>query len=266
MIDSLVKKYVSAFGFLFTGIEVRDWNEETNTWNKEIKVPVSYGPKEDHLVRMELREKTHSVNRIAMTMPRIAFEQTGFSYDPSRVNNKMNYYVNEVSGNGNSVEKIYAGIPYNINFEVYILVKYAEHGTQIVEQILPFFNPHFNLKLKVTGRQNIVIDTPIILNSVSTNDTYESSFTMRRAVTWTLSFTMKAMMFNGLGDEGVGSGSSLERPIIKKAIDNVGMIDDFGNKNNTLKMTTIPVVVGKTLDEIAASDDWNDLTTIEENI
>lgn len=259
MIDSLIKKYVSAFGFLFTDIEIRDWDDETNNWDKSIIVPVSYGPKEDYLARLELREKTHSIEQIAMTLPRIAFEQKGIQYDPSRVNNKMNYYVNEIDGDGNKMEKIYTGIPYDINFEVYILVKYAEHGTQIVEQILPFFNPNFNLTLKVTGKQNISIDTPIILNSVTTNDTYENSFTMRRAITWTLGFTMKAMMFNGLGESGVGSGNTIKRPVIKTTIDNVGI-----DGNQFEKLTTIPVVSGKTLDEITASDDWSTLTTKED--
>lgn len=258
MIESLVKKYVSAFGFLFTGIEVKDWNNETKEWDKSIKVPVAYGPKEGFLARMELRERTHSVEPVALTLPRIAFEQISIEYDAVRVNNKINYYVNEVDSDGNKQEKIYDGVPYNINFEVYIMVKYAEHGTQIVEQILPFFNPHFNLTLKVTGRQNIIIDTPIILNSVTSNDTYENSFTMRRALTWTLSFTMKALMFNGMGDEGVASGSAKHIPIIKTAIDNIGI-----GSNKAEKLTTTPYVPGKTLDEITDADDWTAITTNE---
>lgn len=262
-IDSLVKKYVSAFGYLFTDIYVKDWNDTTKTWDKEIKVPVSYGPKEDHLARLTLREKTHSVEPIAMTLPRIAFEHVNIEYDSARVNNKMNYYVSEVDGDGNKLERIYVGIPYNLHFDVFVLVKYAEHGTQIVEQILPFFNPQLNLTLKVTGRQNISIDTPIILNSVTTNDTYEDSFTMRRALTWTFSFTMKALMFNGLGDNGVGSGSASHLPIIKKSIDNIGIINSNGYNDPFERLTTTPVVPGKTLDEITESDDWNVLVTKE---
>ena len=261
MIDSLVKKYVSAFGFLFTGIEVRDWNKETKEWDKEIKVPVSYGPKEDFLARLKLREKTHSIEQVAMTLPRISFEQKSIEYDPSRANNKQNYYSIEIDNDGNKKEKIYTGIPYNINFEVYVFVKYVEHGTQIIEQILPFFTPNLNLSLKVTGRQNISVDTPIILNSVTSNDTYEDSFTLRRAVTWTLNFTMKVLMFNGLGEAGVGDGNTKEYPVIKKSIDNIGIIDKSGNKNKFEQSTTIPTVTGKTLDEISESDDWNELTT-----
>lgn len=264
MIESLVKKYVSAFGFLFTDIEVRDWNKKTNEWDKEIRVPVAYGPKEDFLARLELRERTHSKEPVAMTLPRIAFEQKSINYDPSRATNKMNYYVTEIDGDGNQLEKIYSGIPYNINFEVYVFVKYAEHGTQIIEQILPFFNPNFNLTLNVTGRQNIKIDTPIILNSVQSNDTYENSFTMRRAITWTLNFTMKVMMFNGLGSEGVGSGSTSQLPPIKTVIENFGTGTAFGTKIINDRMTIVPMVPGKTLDEISASDDWNISLTKEE--
>lgn len=266
MIESLVKKYVSAFGFIFTDIEVRNWDQQEKEWKQYIKVPVAYGPKEDFLARLELREKTHSKEPIALTLPRIAFEQKSIEYDPYRANNKQNYYAIEIDGDGNKHEKIYVGIPYNINFEVYVFVKLAEHGTQIIEQILPFFTPQYNLSLKVTGKQNINVDTPIILNSVTSNDTYEDSFTMRRALTWTLNFTMKVLMFNGLGESGVGHGSSKELPVIKKAIDNIGIINDTGSKNVFKKLTNTPVVSGKTLDEITESDDWNTITTKEELI
>lgn len=264
-IDSLIKKYVSAFGFLFTDLEVRDWNDTTNAWDKHITVPVSYGPKEKMLARLERREgdQPDKGYGIALTLPRIAFEHTSIEYDATRVNNKLNYYVNEVDGNGNMVEKIYVGIPYNLYFEVSVLAKYAEHGTQIIEQILPFFNPQFNLRLKVTGRQNINIDTPIILTSVSTSDTYEGSFTTRRAITWTLGFTMKVLMFSGLGEDGVGAGNAIQGSIIKTAIENVGTIDNKDNLNKFEKLTTIPVVAGKTLDEITEADDWTALTTKE---
>jgi hypothetical protein len=105
----------------------------------------------------------------------------------------------------------YNPVPYDIEFSLYIMVKNQEDGTRIVEQILPFFTPDFTATLNVNPQMGVKYDVPLVLNSIMQQDTYEGAFVERRAIIWTLNFTMKAWMFGP-----VRSGS-----IIKSAEPNI---------------------------------------------
>jgi hypothetical protein len=247
MSQSTTRKFVSAFGMLFKDIEIRDWDETTNRWKKFIRVPIAYGPKDKWIEKIMVREQSFQGtgsgfdDDVAITLPRIAFQLTGVTYDSSRTLNKKNFYTSTVNNNGNIVSKQQVGIPYDYSFDIYVLVKYAEHGTKIIEQILPFFSPELNISLKLTGEENISIDVPVILTGISLDDSYEDDFIARRVITWTLNFTMKGMVF----------APEQTHKIIKTAITGLGVGDSLFKKN-----TTIPTMEGKTLDEILATDDF----------
>ena len=248
----ITRKLVSAFGALFSDITFREWDANINKWKNFIKVPVSYGPKEKFLARVRQRAEVGFGDDVAMVLPRIAFELNGTSYDSARVLNKRNYYVESIDTDGNRVSRQCVGVPYDFSFSLYVMVKQVEHGTKIIEQILPFFTPQLNVTIKISGEHNISLDVPIILNSISLADNYEGDFTTRRDIVWTLDFTMKAFTFGP-----VSTGK-----IIKTAITELGIMD-FEGKHLFQKNTTIPVVPGKTLDEIFLTDDWGFLTTTE---
>jgi len=246
---SLIRNYVVAFGTLFSGIRIKDWNSNTSVWVQDVRVPVSYGSKEKHLARVYARE--NSTDDVAITLPRIAFVITDISYDASRVLNRKNKITRRTNLNES---KLQPGIPYDINFELAILTKKNEDATKIVEQIIPFFSPEMFLTLKIQygvegdgTTDYLKLDTPVILNSVSTEDTYEGDFESRRAITWTLNFTMKAKFYGPITSEG----------LINKAI------IDFPWQQET--MTIIPIVDGKELAEITPSDDYGYSETIETN-
>lgn len=250
--QSLGRKYVAAFGMLFSNIQIREWNSVDNKWETEINVPLSYGPKEKMLARINLRNQAAFNDDISITLPRMAFELTGISYDSVRALNKKNTYTTAIGNNGKMMDAQHMGVPYDYTFDLSVYVKKTEHGTQIIEQILPFFTPELNVTLNLTGINNIKIDVPIVLNSITMDDAYEADFTTRRIITWTLSFTMKAWSFSQIK----------KQKIIKTAITELGIMKSDGNRLYQ-RNTTIPVLEGKTLDEIIATDDYGFSTETE---
>jgi len=246
---AIIRKHTAAFGSLFTDIYIKDWDDTDNSWKEEVRVPVSYGSKEKHLSRVNIRE--HANEAAAITLPRISFVITNVSYDSARALNKRNKYLFDSESN---TKKSLRTVPYNITFELAILAKKAEDATKIIEQIVPFFQPEFNVTIKfpfegdesLESAETLSIDVPIVLEDVSTEDTYDGDFETRRAITWTLNFTMKTWFF----------GPTSSSKIIKKTI------IDFTEQD--YRIEGIPVVEGKTLDEIIDTDDWAYTTNITE--
>lgn len=87
--------------------------------------------------------------------------------------------------------------PYNINMQLNIMAKNQDDGLQILEQILPYFQPEYTVAIKpIDDMPTFKQDVPIILNSVSFDDQYEGDYNSRRVLIYTLDFTMK-MSFYG---------------------------------------------------------------------
>lgn len=158
-----------------------------------MKVPLNYGPKEKFLARLEGNPNLD--RQIAITLPRMSFEIINFAYDPQRKMNTIGRISSIDPDDPGKSRFQYNPIPYDIEFSLYIMVKNAEDGTRIVEQILPFFAPEWTATLNLNPDLGIKYDIPVMLNSISQQDTYEGAFTERRAIIWTLNFTMKAYIF-----------------------------------------------------------------------
>ena len=187
---NILRKYVVLFGTLFNNIFVTRENSSGETV-QTIEVPLSYGPKEKFLAR--LQGDPNLTNQVGIVLPRMSFEMTTFTYDPSRKLNTLNKnYI--ATTDPNSYGYQYQPVPYDINFQLSIMVKNAVDGTKIVEQILPYFTPAWTVSVKlIDGLPSY--DIPIVLNDVAMEDTYEGNFETRRAIIWTLNFTMKAYVF-----------------------------------------------------------------------
>jgi hypothetical protein len=155
-----------------------------------ISVPIAYAPKEKWLVRIE--QDPNLTNHTYISLPRMSFEITGMAYDPSRKTNRASTITCGVDG---EVSRMFSPVPYNIDMSLYVLSKTQEDALQIVEQILPYFSPEFTMSVKAVPEHNVIVDVPIILNSVSVQDDYDGDFQTRRFVTYTLNFTLKTMMF-----------------------------------------------------------------------
>ena len=210
----ITRKIIVAFGSLFSSIKVkRDVNQTDGPNSQTIEVPIAYAPKEKWLVRIE-QDPTLS-NHTYISLPRMSFEITGISYDPSRKTNRSSMIT---CGDEGNMSRMFAPVPYNMDISLYVLSKTQEDALQIVEQILPYFTPEFTMSVKAVPQFNVVVDVPIILNSVSVQDDYDGDFQTRRFVTYTLNFTLKTYMFGPASSAGV----------IEKVV-----INSTGNETNT---------------------------------
>ena len=191
-----IRKYVAVFGTLFNDINIERKNS-SGTVVERLKVPLAYGPKQKWLLAVQ--DTTADRKVIATRTPRMGFAMTGISYDTAR---KLNTIGRNVKANTSSTTTnmitMYNPVPYNFDFELFILVKNAEDGTQILEQILPYFTPEFTVTVNTIPDMNIKADVPIVLNSSSVADEYEGDLSTRRTITWTLSFVLKGFIYPNL--------------------------------------------------------------------
>jgi len=187
-------KSVATFGTLFNDITVKRKTSNGNTV-KELKVPLSYGPRSKFLSKIEVQNADGSVNKkAAITLPRLSFEMSGFSYDSQRKLNSLGVRYNK-SETG-SEKSMYNPVPYNIGFSLNVYVEHFDEGLQIIEQIVPFFSPYLNIPSKlVYDDMGIVDDVPVLLNDVSLEESYEGQFEDKRVIMWNLSFTLKTNIF-----------------------------------------------------------------------
>ena len=188
-----IRKYVAAFGTLFNDINIERKNS-AGTVIERIKVPLGYGPKQKWI--LALQETTADRKVVATRTPRLGFALTGLSYDSSRKLNILgrNAAANTSAGTTTLMTQ-YNPVPYNFDFELFILVNNAEDGTQILEQVLPYFAPQFTVTINTIPSMGIKTDVPIILNSASQSDEYEGELATRRTIIWTLSFLLKGQIY-----------------------------------------------------------------------
>ena len=198
--NGVIRKYVIAFGSLFNDIVIQRRNTAGQRI-QSIQVPIAYGPKEKFLVR--LRADPNLSQQVALTLPRMGFEITALTYNGAR---KLSSSLRNVAINtadNNKVKSQYVPVPYDITFALSIMCKNADDGAQILEQIVPYFRPEFTLNIRLIPELNIVVDTPVVLQDISIEDTYEGNFDERRALVHTLNFSMKGYLYGPSSKTGV---------------------------------------------------------------
>ena len=188
-----IRKIVVAFGTIFNDIQLQRYTKDGLTKKEIFRVPLSYGAKERYITA--ITSDPTLVRTIGVNVPRMSFELTGMAYDPSRKQQSLlqNFAQNATGG----LNAQYVPVPYDFNFSMTIYVRNTEDGTQIVEQILPFFKPDFTVTVDMIAEMDQKYDMPIILNSVNTTTEYEGSMDdgTTRLITWDLDFTVKSFLW-----------------------------------------------------------------------
>jgi len=193
----LLRRYLLAFGSLFDSITITRENE-TGAETYRQQVPLEYGPKERWLTR--LTEDPEFLRGVAQVVPRISYELSNISYDTTRKLNTLNN-LKFASNEEHKLAKLYVGVPYTLTISLSILTKLQQDGMQIVEQILPFFTPDYTIAVRPLANYSDLVDiVPITLQSVSHSDNYEGDFITRRAIIWTLDFSMKVFFYGPVKD------------------------------------------------------------------
>lgn len=199
--NEAIRKTVVAFGTLFNNIEIQKVDPQTKTVIEVEKVPLGYGPKNKFLTRLEQNPEVG--RKVAIQLPRLYFEMTGINYDNARKTSPIQKYRTVVNDNGNEVRVQYVPVPYNMDFELGIIAKSQDDGLQIIEQILPYFQPNFNLTLNFIPDMDEKRDVAVILNSVDYEDDWEDDFMQRRSIIWTLNFTAKSYIYGPFNQAGI---------------------------------------------------------------
>ena len=257
--NQTTRRYVAVFGTLFNDITISR-QDNSGTTIQTMKVPVNYGPMQKFLVKLE---QDPNLRAPAITLPRITFEIIGMSYDGERTLTSLTRHKKPRTADDNTYNTQFAPVPYNIDFQLNIMSKYTEDGSKILEQILPFFKPEFTPTVKLIDDLDMYFDIPVILNSITTEDTYEGSYDDRRALIHTLTFTMKAYYFGPTTTKkvikfvevemhnGLTSNTSLETITVQPGLTANGTPTTDIN-------STVPYL------EINNLDDWAYIVSIED--
>lgn len=197
-----LRKYVILFGTLFNNIHIIRRDSTSEPGLQSIKVPLSYGPKEKTLSRV-MGDPTLS-REFAIVLPRMSFELISMNYAGQRKLPTVNKITHKtMADDEQQLNYTYNPVPYDLQFQLNIMVKNADDGTQIVEQILPYFTPDWTATINVLPDVALTMDIPIVLNSVDNTDTYEGDYETRRALIWTLNFTLKGYLFGPVKKQGL---------------------------------------------------------------
>jgi hypothetical protein len=195
-----MRKVVVAFGSIFNNIHLVR-KDGTGAIVQTMKVPLAYGPKEKFLIR--LREDADLTKQVAVTLPRIGFEIKNLEYDATRKLNRVQKFKKVKGAKADQLDTQYMPVPYNLGFELYVMAKQSEDALQIVEQVLPYFQPDYTVTINDMSDMGIKRDIPLILNSVSYEDSYEGEFAARRAIIYTLVFTAKFYLYGPVSSSRV---------------------------------------------------------------
>ena len=223
----IIRKTIISFGTLFNNVSIRHTKSDGSILD-ETKVGLSYGPMQKFLAKIQEQEQLSK--SIAITLPRMSFEMTSIQYDPTRKTGvTQTFKVNDTSGN---TKKVFMPVPYNIGFELNILTKLNDDALQIVEQILPYFQPSFNLTVDLVKSIGEKRDIPIVLDSINFQDDYEGDFSTRRALIYTLGFTAKTYLFGPIAESSEG--------LIKKVQVDYYANTDTKNTKREVRYTATP--------------------------
>tara|TARA_S200000501_G_scaffold351326_1_gene369105 strand:- start:13 stop:789 length:777 start_codon:yes stop_codon:yes gene_type:complete len=242
-----MRRMTIGFGQIFNNIQIKR-KDDTGKVIQTIRVPLAYGPKEKFLVRLDQQSSLNN-REFAITLPRMGFEISSIAYDPTRKLTRIQKFKQVKSNkDGKVLDFNYTPVPYNISYNLFSFTASAEAGLQIIEQILPFFQPDFTVTINAIPDLNIKRDIPIILNSVNYEDTYSGDFQTRRAVIYTLNFTAKTYLF----------GPSTSQKVIKTV-----QTDQYSDTDRVNKARESRIIVVPSPTTADADDDFGFTTTID---
>jgi hypothetical protein len=216
--NEIFRKTIIGFGTLFNEITVKHTDGSDNDVSV-IKVPLAYGPTQKFLARLE---QVSDLNKpVQMSLPRMSFEFVGLNYDSGRKSSTTQTFITRLESDKKEVRKSYLPVPYNMEFELSIMTKLNDDMLQIIEQILPYFQPSYTLTIDLIENIGEKRDIPIVLEGISMSDNYEGDYTTRRSLVYTLRFIAKTYLFGPISDPS--------KDIIKKV--SIGYI--AGNQSET---------------------------------
>ena len=244
-----IRNTVIAFGTIFNNINIKRLDSSGNPL-QNIRVPLSYMPKEKFIIRLEQQEDLRGDDsKVAITLPRMSFEITSYSYDVTRkINKNLKYGKVKASGDTKKLNTQYSPVPYDVGFDLNVFAASADDSLQIVEQILPYFQPDYTVTMIESTTMDTKRDIPIILESVNYDDSYSGPITNMRRITYTLKFTAKIYLYGPISTSA----------IIRQVSADLYTDTDTGTSSRKERVTVTPNPTSADFD-----DDYTYTTTLE---
>lgn len=240
---NITRKAIVAFGVMFNNLNIRRKNAAGDIV-QAVRVPLAYASKNKMLARISALPTPENA-QVEVVLPRLSFEVIAFEYDAARkinLNNQSRAIINETQS-----KRVYGPVPYNLTINLYAYAKNQDDGLQIFEQIVPAFNPDFNVTVNYIPEMGIKHDLPIILNSVAYDDQYEGGVADHRMIIWTYTFTVKLYYY----------GPVETQEIIRTAIVNTFNDPDFEARIDKYTVSTDP-------SDATPSDDYRFIETFDD--
>ena len=190
--NETVRKTVIAFGTLFNNIKIKKFASDGKSIS-QIKVPIAYGPIQRFLARIE--QQSNFDDNVAITLPRLSFELTSYTYDPTRKASPVQKFTMKSPNDKIKVKKMFLPVPYDIGFRLSFATKQQDDALQIIEQILPFFQPSYNVTINMLEGVEEKRDIPFTLMSTTFTDEYEGDYSTRRFIQYDLDFVAKTYFY-----------------------------------------------------------------------
>ena len=248
----ILRKTIIGFGTLFNQIFIKHEKKDDTTLDTT-KVGLAYGPQQKFFAK--IREQANLTKPVAITLPRMSFEMTSIQYDPTR---KSGITQTFKASDGTNLKKVFMPVPYNLGFELSIMSKLNDDALQIVEQILPYFQPSFNLTVDLVKEIGEKRDIPIVLDNISFQDDYEGDYATRRALIYTIRFSAKTYLFGPVAESSEG--------LIKKVIVDTAMDTNTAQAKREMRYTVTPNPIDAgPADDFGFSEDWQDVSASSDN-
>ena len=246
-----IRNAVIAFGTIFNNINIRRLDSSGNPL-QAIRVPLSYAPKEKFIARLDQQsDLTGTDSKVALTLPRMSFDITGYAYDPTRKLNKNQKIsvAKNTSGDNKRVNTQFSPVPYDVSFDLNIYTATSDDGLQIIEQILPYFQPDYTVTMIMDRTyMDTKRDIPFILESVDYEDSYTGALTDRRRIIYTIKFTAKIYLYG---------------PITTSAVIRNAEADMYSNTSDTNPSRSQRVTVTPNPTSADKDDTYTYTTTLE---
>ena len=245
----IIRRTIISFGTLFNSINIKH-KKADGTILDDIKVGLSYGPQQKYLAKIQ--EQANLTKAVAITLPRMSFEMNNIQYDPARKTGVTQTFKAK-DNTDEKMKKVYMPVPYNIGFELNIFSKLNDDALQIIEQIMPYFQPAFTLTVDLVNSIGEKRDIPVVLDTVSFQDDYEGDFSQRRALIYTLNFTAKTYLFGPIAKSTDG--------LIKKVQADLYGSTDTQTAKREMRYTVVPDPIdAEPGDDFGFSGTWEDFS------
>lgn len=190
--NETIRKTVIAFGTLFNNIRIKKFASDGKSIS-QVKVPIAYGPIQRFIARVE--QQSNFDDNVAITLPRLSFEISSYSYDATRKSAPITKFTMKSPNDKTKLKKMYLPVPYDVGFRLSFATKLQDDALQIIEQILPFFQPAYTVTINMLEGVEEKRDISFSLANVSFTDEYEGDFSTRRFIQYDLDFVAKTYFY-----------------------------------------------------------------------